>query len=397
MKKFIYMTVFILSFIFIGITGVKAANLDMKTVTLECIYSDGGLYTSEYDLSNSEDGKKYIINRSSYNLNGVSTDDSKSGASNLFLNSLSNNGQCHNKLYHLYVNTSNKIGVNYYKFGANFNSSDNNNLGLWTSNWGALGKVLFDVFKQSDINNINPFKLISERYITTNNTTVPNTIIYYVQENTDQVVSFNSYISLEIYDNVVLLRNGERVTRLGGDSSIFKGITRNSDQSLSGEVPDEIYINSPEPQAIANSSYSVSYKYNSGQTIYSFSKNKDSVHTKKYVLTDEPNSSDLKRSDELCESVLKNTSPLLKGLIKWIQILVPVLLIVLTALDIGKIVISGNIDEELPKRKRIIVLRFVVVIVFFFLPVIVRLMTSWLIDSGMGDTNNIKYVDCLFK
>ena len=78
-------------------------------------------------------------------------------------------------------------------------------------------------------------------------------------------------------------------------------------------------------------------------------------------------------------------------LVTLIKIGVPVLLIVFTAIDITKLVISGNLDEELPKKKKIILTRFIVAVVFFFIPIIIEIFVSSNYGTDFGD------VSCLFE
>ena len=53
--------------------------------------------------------------------------------------------------------------------------------------------------------------------------------------------------------------------------------------------------------------------------------------------------------------------------------------------------LAGNIEEELPKRKKSIVIRLIVMIAFFFLPLIVQLIVS------LAEGVNILDVSCLFN
>ena len=74
------------------------------------------------------------------------------------------------------------------------------------------------------------------------------------------------------------------------------------------------------------------------------------------------------------------------------QILVPVLMIALTGFDIGKLVLSGNLDEELPKKKTIIIVRFCLTAFFFFLPLITGLIIDGLMDAGVV---GVEEIDCV--
>jgi len=86
-----------------------------------------------------------------------------------------------------------------------------------------------------------------------------------------------------------------------------------------------------------------------------------------------------------------NTAKVLIKIVKISQVLVPILVIVLTALEITKIVLAGNLEEELPKKKKSIIIRLIIMIVFFFLPLIVQIIVSWAEGVSIYD------VSCLFN
>lgn len=444
MKKVMYIFIFIFVFMLFNIDGVYAADTDttnstnhelkMKDITLECIYKDGGLYTSAYagespigealnklakaaGYNNAETDGIFSINRTTQSLVGVNNVTASKGSNTVIINQMyvkTENGiKCNPTLHNVQVkydwgnedNGNQKdVPVDYYKFGADVKKEDTN-AGSGKS-FGCI--LLFGLCDDSDMSKVkessnSSYKLLSERYHLQSTAAEPLTTIYYVKETTESVkqavqTNANSYISIKVYDNMVLLEKDGRTTRLDGNYSVFKGVTRDEKTNkLSKEVPKTIYINSPEPTTVIDSSSTAAYKYLDGQTVYSFTESKDATHTNEYTLTDKiPNKAD-QDDGALCDEILPNTSKQLKILIKWSQILVPVFLIVLTALDIGKIVVTGNIDEELPKRKKIIIIRFVVVLVFFFLPVLVRMITGWLKSSGGENTDRIEYIDCLFK
>lgn len=400
MKKIMCFCLFIFGFLFLNIVDVEAVQLPMKYLTLECIYNDGGLYTSSFSGTDDNGNDKYIVNRTSYNLDGVDNNSSNKGSSSYMVGNLFVGNKCHDSLYvtsvDLVVDDENENGespAKFHKFGSKLTSTDI----VGKDNWGAL----FALWYIGDMGKIesadyDKYNLVSERYDLKSDAPEPNATVYYVQK-AEQVAGQNKYVAIMIYDNVILMQKDGRITRLEGEFSLYQGVTRNDDDTLSKEVPEEIYINSPEPQASTSTSSTVSYRFLDNQKTFSVSKTKDSTHVNKYTLTDDINKSDLEKSNALCDEILVNTSPYLKQVIKAIQILVPIFLIILTALDIGKIVLTGNIDEELPKRKKIILIRFVVAIVFFFLPLFINMMTDWLIDSGAKNADSIEYINCLFE
>lgn len=88
------------------------------------------------------------------------------------------------------------------------------------------------------------------------------------------------------------------------------------------------------------------------------------------------------------------TAKVLRDIIKIVQLVIPALIIVLTGLEFGKMVLSGNIDEEIPKRKKSIIIRFIVAVTLFFLPTIVGLITKMML--GSGNNKDIGDISCLF-
>jgi hypothetical protein len=73
------------------------------------------------------------------------------------------------------------------------------------------------------------------------------------------------------------------------------------------------------------------------------------------------------------------------------QVLVPALTIVLTGIEIGRIVVAGNLEEELPKRKKSIIVRGIIMVTFLFLPLITQLIIN------LAEGVEILNVSCLFN
>lgn len=106
-------------------------------------------------------------------------------------------------------------------------------------------------------------------------------------------------------------------------------------------------------------------------------------------------------SDKICKADVKdkkksfcdeygNTAKVLIRIIQIMQIVVPAIVLVLTGVDIAKIVLAGNIEEELPKKKKTIIVRLIVMCAFFFLPLVTRVVTELLTDKEIYD------ISCLF-
>lgn len=90
----------------------------------------------------------------------------------------------------------------------------------------------------------------------------------------------------------------------------------------------------------------------------------------------------------ICD-IIPETALILAEIVNYARIIVPAFLIILTGIDISRIVIAGNIDEELPKRKKTIFIRLVVSLVFFFLPLIVGIITAATYGVDFGDVSCI--------
>lgn len=163
----------------------------------------------------------------------------------------------------------------------------------------------------------------------------------------------------------------------------------------------KIYINDPTAQPIANNGVSYQQYYRSVRFKYSSSaatcrSNNDDKECQEftYIGTRGEDDYDGAKQPDLCDTLGNETIDWIRQIIKILQILVPVLVIILTAIDITKITLAGNIEDELPKKRKIIIIRFVVMVLFFFLPLISNLIIKLLYDAGIVKIGNI---ECLFK
>lgn len=85
-----------------------------------------------------------------------------------------------------------------------------------------------------------------------------------------------------------------------------------------------------------------------------------------------------------------NVAFVLIDIIQIMQILVPGLVIVLTGIEIGRIVVAGNVEEEMPKRKQSMIIRGIVMLAFFFLPYFTQVIIA------LAEGVSILDVSCLF-
>lgn len=93
---------------------------------------------------------------------------------------------------------------------------------------------------------------------------------------------------------------------------------------------------------------------------------------------------------DIC-SEIPNTAIVLARILDYIQIIVPALVIIYTGIDIGRIIIAGNVEEELPKRKKSIIIRLVIMITFFFIPLIIKVVLGNIYGTDVGT------IDCLYS
>ena len=79
-----------------------------------------------------------------------------------------------------------------------------------------------------------------------------------------------------------------------------------------------------------------------------------------------------------------------------IKIVIPLALIILGMVDLGKAVISSD-DKAIGKAVGSLVKRFIAAVVFFFLPMLVMLLINMIKDSGFVNGDDIKQISCLFE
>lgn len=417
-KKILLMFTFIFSFLILK-DNVFAVSLLSNNYTLECIYEDGGLYTEGLSTGKGD----YVVNRTTYNLSGTSVGESNKGGDMIFANSLSyhstyvsSNGNIHGGGGGSFGNDSNSyqplhgdmltscaenvnvasltddndVSKTYYAFGRKLTCGEGEGncddfqreQGAWCAFWGCQGGTAPAIAVLKN-NQDKTYNLVSERYLIGTDYPEPNDIKYYVMP-AEQKIGSAIYIRIYIYDNVTLLEKEGRVTRITDEEA-----------KIIKSDPKVIYLNSPEPIPVTSSNSVVNYKFNENQKIYSISTSLDNIHTLKFEITDSAPDPD-ETGNSLCTERLKNTSPVLKSIIQIGQILLPALVIILTGLDIGKIVITGNVEEELPKRKKTIINRAIVLVILLFLPLLVKVMLKIVKSTGSDIANNIEYIDCLF-
>lgn len=380
-KKALYLVIFVLMFFALK-ENTYAISLDRNYYVTECIFSDGSLITrtSEKEYEGRRSWYNDSYDRSIYNLMGAKTQDAASGGTLEFHKTMNLQQNCPSKIYIVDYNDVKHISFEDKLIPSDL---DETNSG-WCKFWGCTSGNVKEA--QAAIDVAIEGSLVSERYILNGSAPDPDETIYFVMP-AEQASGNNAYIKIHFYGSTALLEKDGRITQLKEFPDNIKTL-------------ETVYLNDADPTATTSSAGAVSYYFTKGQVRYALSATQTGVYKYAYEKTEPPEDSGVSKSS-LCDVRLKNTSPILRDGIKYMQIIVPILIILLTSLDIGKIVMTGNVEEELPKRKKLIIGRAIVALSFFFLPLFIKMGISLLKDSGIGKGNqlsdSIEYIDCLFQ
>lgn len=385
-KKHIFLFILILIGTFLTGKNVVLADIDWKGVTVECIYSDGGLY--EYSFNDFSD--EWSTNRYSYNLKGV--DNSKSSTTSSIFYSKSGKPtkgtppRCQPFVITSMYSEKDDTTVMFVKFSNSstltFDKTD------FEGNWWQ------NIWRTTPLEKANDgekssYELVSENYILTDVAGEPDNVYNYKRENKKaegevaQAVSKPDYITILEFGSVKLAQSKNKTNYLGTFSK-----------------PEVACFTNADPKTYSGNNSTTAYYFESATIQYKSGSDTCSSGYYRYVYNGEgeaPNETD---SGELCTKIMPKTAQDLALVIRWGQLLVPVLLIGLSAVDVGKIVMSGNIEEDLPKQKRKIITRFIVAVAFFFLPLIVMLLLDEVkIESGSAEEeiSAIQQIKCIFE
>lgn len=396
MKKKVLMLIFFAYCFLLGNNIVYAEDADTiitsSDVTVECIYADGSLIIS------TPTDEKISVRRE---VAAVAADDTASAnnvADYYIVNSRSavnTNGSC--KPYLITAIQNEKIkpkdggdpydaNVAYYKTATSMDSTlTNDDLGN-TKPW---YKVFTSEAEYSgqEVKNVNKYKLLSERVYIENESVLEKlnykSKCYFVKKAT-QASGTNTYLTMYLFDNLTLVDSNNMITSY-----------QNSVLESCPEEGTVLYFNDPASKIDVTKS---SPKY-----VYDYAKfesrtEEEKGFNKKFEATANTPTPEELHSKNACEQI-PETVKILKQIIGIMQIGVPIAVIVLTSLDIFKMVVAGNLDEELPKRKKIIIIRLIIMSVFFFLPLFVNLGLKLLFNSSdwFKTKIGISDIDCLFE
>ncbi len=400
-NKLIIFTLIIMGIFFVGFKKVNADYLDYNAVTVECIYNDGGLYESSYNDYTQE----RVVNRYTYNLKGNDSDETNTNSSFNYVNSplITYRYPGGGGDGHLECQKWINVGTNMEKKDddeeapityASFSAYAQNTISIEAADRGWLSKLFKGNYKQISAHS---YELVSENYVLTEKSGNPRYVLNYKRQNSDseqQAVSDPKYISFLVYSNAVLIQGQSKINYIDVKNYNISGMEYNR---VTGKIergtPTEVLtISDPEPKAYVGNGSTVSYYFDDIR--YSFN-----ASGQRYVFAGESQKTDSFDNGDLCKKIMPNTAKIIAKVIGWCQILVPALLIVLVALDLSKLMLAGNIEEELPKQKKRIIVRFIAAVTVFFLPFIVKLALSNVKTSGssIDEIDAIEYIDCIFE
>jgi len=409
MKKILYNTVFCFCLFFVAITSVKAASLNKKDITVECTYSDGSVIISAPINGN------ISVSRETAQI--VTDDDAESNeiAEYVILNKdtvLSSSNTCN--AYLIAAQKSVRITEEcipnadpdekpdcekvdpytvttaYYKTSS---SSNNNQI---TNAEVGKAKHWYDFFTSkeeyanSSVKNAKAYKLVSERIYIENESILDELTdkqkCYYVKK-AEQAAGTNSYLNIYIFDNVTLASNNGMITTLVNSTGVMQKWKTCNTKTL--------YFNDPTSKIDVSKS-SPKYRYDFPRLGYKTSKSNDYNSKFEYTTTPPPGGDDIGKN--ACASI-PETLKVLKTIISILQIGVPAFVIILTSIDIFRMVVAGNLDEELPKRKKSIIIRLIIMLVFFFLPLFINVGLNLIYTNSdwFRKEVGIKDIKCLFE
>lgn len=412
----IFMAIFVM-FLLSSYLEVKADAFPSGKVVTECIYDDAGLYTFTESINTDSGAKQAIINRSPYPL--VSSDSSlQSSTVDIYYRGFDHTGglpyRCPLQLsrYSYDAKTSDgTIPELYVKFNTEF--IDEEYITDKYCKWFCWAKNT-DVQAVADEQSTH--KLVSENFLVTDFSGANHTYYYqHVQQECDvsdaclrsrekkakeggeedsSCASFDScikeqastqreYVIVYVFDNLTLMNKDDKTTVVNGDF-------------FADGSPDEvIFINDPSPQTMMGSDGKAATFFHSGAVNFKVSSSKSTETPNRYIYVEDAEVASDTYREQICDKI-PETAKVLRTIISYVKIIIPTLLVILVGLDITKIVIAGNPEEELPKKRKSIIARLITAISVFFLPTIISVILNAFFITGDDNTKEIQAIDCLF-
>lgn len=399
LKKYLFfITILFIALMFEKVNALASVSINNADYELVCRYADGlqltiardGVYIQNASLavdSSSSNGIKMYLKADQKN----SSRDANGGITYRH-HAITASGRCPSKLYAYDLpakyeteseddddeSEDNSVSTLYYSTSSSVASeiggTREEESGMW---WWKETEVVSNATRETSM---DTYLVSEEVYLTTAKET---TVCDYKIPETDTVVT------VYMYSNITLLESNGYSTTL---PSVWTDCKKPASE---GEVK-YIYLNDPVGKSIAGGT-GTRYNYERfyvGDSASTCKSNNDGNKCMKYQYLGTRNGSPDGdgKDNALCKVLGDKTVKEIQNIIDIMQILVPVLMIALTGFDIGKLVLSGNLDEELPKKKTIIIVRFCLTAFFFFLPLITGLIIDGLMDAGVV---GVEEIDCV--
>lgn len=399
LKKYLFfITILVITLMFEEVNALAKVSINEGDYELTCRYRDGLVLTISKD-------EVYIQN------NSLSVDSTSTAGIKMYLkadqknvaidtnggfkyqhHAVTSGGKCPNKLYAYELpekyteggDEDSEVSTLYYSTHDNV-TTELGGTRKDNGKWYCFGGCKETVNNASRKSSLDTYLISEEVNLTTTKST---TVCDYKIEETGSV--FTVYM----YDNITIVENNGYTTPLGSKWTTCKSPTQ--EEKEAGKTK-KVYINDPIGQSVGGgvgTRYNAT-RYNITDKAADCKSNNDGKKCIEYVYLGTRNGTPGDGTDNaLCKVLGNKTIKELQNIIDIMQILVPVLMIALTGFDIGKLVLSGNLDEELPKKKTIIIVRFCLTAFFFFLPLITGLIIDGLMDAGVV---GVVEIDCVLK
>ena len=392
----------------------KDHTLTNKNLIVECIYSDGGLYSYEYN----EAEDKFVTNRQEFLGTGK-----KVVPSNIvFLSELTSNNETLTVVdkdltckRYIYTGVSKKEDEeaskknvqNIYMFIKGSNSGEDPirineaNIDSYTGKWYTIGLPLAktEIRKALETAIIEQKKheLVNQRYrLLSSDTVTPRKICYFESSTkTDNISTKKDIISAHIYDNYTLIKTADDYYNL-----LTKEGSKIIDNLCKESKDGKIYLNDSVVSATGDSSGGAKITAktydNKRQTHLTISEKQSKVNFLEYRKVSENEMQEKESDDKLCESI-PNVAKVLRTIISFGRIGIGAIVIILIAVEILQFVSSLSPKDQLPITIKKIRNRIILLIVILLLPLITNLIVSLLKSANTIETSTIQVIDCLFK
>lgn len=427
MKKINLLLTFVLILFVFSIDVVYAEEEQKKVMTYEDL-SDLSLKENDYEISCTySDGGNLVISRNDVVVSNLSNSTSSSSNSNIGFyfaegqrNSMNNttdisynhdnilkDGHCPSKLYVYRVegkHTSDIDDDNTTTKNNDEGEDDEKSDSFFYSTEDDVEKAIAGThqggflwlwsYSNAELLSDRTAALVSEQafLVTTKNSIICDYETPFKEGDTGK----KNPLMIYMFKNISFMETGGYLTPL---SDVLKSCPASTGDDEAKKV---IYVNDPTAKTVGGGNLMVSSKYynairfNYSDTNSSCQKNNNGTECTLYNYIGSRTNDGLLEEDKdsVCDVLGSELVEQIQSIATMLQIIVPTLVVILTSVDIGKIVLAGNVDEELPKKKKIIIIRFIVMIIFLFAPLISKIIITLLNDTGVVHIGDI---DCIFK